>query len=383
MNIALISSKNSPFDTGYSKLVGHVVSHMEASLEEISTNTRGNRFDLVFFRGYPLDQRLLAQLTGFVAAFPTTAIIVVGSCASSDYLMELMRAGVREVIPNDSVGLLEDAIKRFSGRVVSSSSALKSQRIAFVSAKGGDGSSCVAANLATAIADLDPDRRTLAVDLSLPFGDLEMYLADAPAKHDLADFSDEVDRLDKALLESMVHSVSGNLDLIASPRAFEKVIHVVPESVSQLLDIATGSYQTQIIDLGSSIDPIGLQVIEKLDLLVIVATLTMPSLRRTGQLLRLCESLNFPLNKVLVVINKYSSKAALSEGDFESALGKKISRLLPQDSEAVQESLLKGVSVAVNTPKSPFVRELKDWASELTGVTTTESKSLWHRLGIK
>jgi pilus assembly protein CpaE len=384
LKLALVNEKEWPLHAKL-KQGGEIdTTQFVVAARNLSSGIGKNSADVILLGPYACNPDFVAELEKFVLKSPTIPVLLVCSDLSPDILIAVMRAGVREVLPNDNESTVLEAIKRVGSRVHSSGGGSGGCRqFGFISAKGGDGGSCVAANLAAAIAELNTEARILALDLSLPFGDLEMYLSDTPAKHDLADFSDEVDRLDTSLLESMVHPVSENLELIASPRAFEKVIHVVPDNVSRFLEIAGAAYQFQVIDLGSSIDPVGLQVIERLDYLVIVATLTMPSLRRTGQLLRLCESLGYPLDKVLVVVNKYSSKAAISKDDFESAMGKKIFKLLPQDSDAVQESLLKGVSIVSNTPKSPLTREIKDWASELTGISTNESKSLWHRFGIK
>ncbi len=88
-----------------------------------------------------------------------------------------------------------------------------------MSAKGGDGATYLTANLAAALAD-NPECRVLTIDLSLPFGDLDMYMTGNTTSNNLATFSNQIDRIDGALLDSMAHHVSGNLHLIPSPTIF-------------------------------------------------------------------------------------------------------------------------------------------------------------------
>jgi pilus assembly protein CpaE len=96
----------------------------------------------------------------------------------------------------------------------------------------------------------------------------------------------------------------------------------------------------------------------------------------------LWDSLGYSMDKIEVVMNRYSSKSAIQIEDFEKAIGKKVARCLPADSDGVQESLLKGLPTVQIQPKSEFSRTISDWASDFSG-KPREEKSLWRRFGIK
>lgn len=227
----------------------------------------------------------------------------------------------------------------------------------------------------------------LAVDLSIPFGDLDMFLTGDNHHQDLADISSQSDRLDQSLLDSMVQHLSTTLDLIPSPATFEKILQIEPERVSKLITIASNFYEYTVIDLGSSLDQIGIWVLEHLDLLSIVTTPSLPSLRRAGQLLKLSKEFEKPISRIEIILNRADSSDRISITEIEKVIGRPINKRFPSDAEAVQESLLIGQPLLKAAPKSKLSKTIVDWAAHLTDKNLTENshrkRTLWQRLKIK
>ncbi len=84
--------------------------------------------------------------------------------------------------------------------------------VAVFSSKGGCGTSFIATNLAAATAS-----KTVLVDLNLQAGDLPLFLG-LEAKYSIADMVEKRQRLDEALINSLVTPHSTNLSLLAAPR---------------------------------------------------------------------------------------------------------------------------------------------------------------------
>jgi pilus assembly protein CpaE len=340
--------------------------------------------DLVFVHGITQTNEYAVKLELLCNALPKAAVIPVCPNPEPEFLLRVMRAGVREVIPADEPALIAEVLARIKNRQQAAGGAGSvplARRIAFMSAKGGDGGTCIAANIATALTK-DPACRVLLIDLSLPFGDLEMYLTNEKMENDLADFCEEINRLDSSLLDFMVHHVSANLHLIAAPQVFDKVLKISAPQIERLIDLAARDYNYVLIDIGVGVDPISLQVLEKLDQLVVVSTMTVPSVRRVGQILRLWESLGYLIGKVSVVVNRFSGKSDVQISDFEKAIGQRVAKIFPQESLGVQESLLKGQPTIDLRPKAEFSRLIGEVAAEWQG-KPIEEKSIWHRFGIK
>jgi pilus assembly protein CpaE len=291
-----------------------------------------------------------------------------------------MRAGVREVIVDSTPETIRQVIERT--RLRTQGAGISQGRVfGFVSSKGGDGGSCITANLAFALSQ-EPNTRVLAVDLSLPFGDLDMYLTGNNHPQDLADISSQTDRLDQSLLNSMVQHISPTLDLIPSPTTFEKIVHIEPERVSELIHIATSCYDYILVDFGSSFDQVGIWVLENLDELCIISTPSLPSLRRAGLLLKLWQEFEKPMSRIEIILNRADTSVPISSTEIEKVIGRPINKRFPSDAEAVQESLLIGQPLLQAAPKSKLSKTIVDWSADLTG-SIPRKRSLWQRLKIK
>jgi pilus assembly protein CpaE len=337
--------------------------------------------DFVFLVGFdPTDSHYLQEVEKLCLALPHAAIVALHTQAQPELLLSLMRAGVREVIVDSASETLQQVIERahLHAKGVSIS---QCRVFGFLSSKGGDGSSCIAANLAFALSQ-EPDTRVLAVDLSLPFGDLDMYLTGDNHPQDLADISSQSDRLDQSLLDSMVQHLSPTLDLIPTPATFEKILHIEPERVSELIHIARNFYDYILVDIGSSLDQVGIWVVERLDELCIVSIPSLPSLRRAGQLLKLCKEFEQPISHIEIILNRADTSVRISSTEIEKVIGRPINKRFPSDAEAVQESLLIGQPLLQVVPKSKLSKTIVDWAAHLTD-NSHRKRSLWQRLKIK
>jgi pilus assembly protein CpaE len=208
-----------------------------------------------------------------------------------------------------------------------------------------------------------------------------MFLSNQKQSHDLADFSDEIDRLDSDLMDSMVEHLTENLDLIPAPISVDRLIHIKADHIDRLIELSSSGYDYVIIDIGAGIDPISIHALGKLSELIVVATMTVPSVKRATQVLRYWEELGLDHSKLSVVVNRHYSKADIKITDIEKAMSRKVSHILPQDNSGVQESLLKGVPLIDLRPKSDFSKSILEWASEWSGMA--KGKTLWQRLKIK
>ena len=338
------------------------------------------KYDLVFLMGFePTNPQYLHEVEKLCLAMPGATIVALHPGIAPELLLSLMRAGVREVIADSAAQTLQYVIERAQLRV-KGASVNRGRVLGFVAAKGGDGCSCLAANLAVAISQ--SGNRVLALDLSLPFGDLDMYLTGRHHSQDLSDISSQSDRMDQPLLDSLVQHISQTLDLVPSPATFEKIVHIEPEQVSELIRIAINFYDYILVDLGDSFDQVGLWALDRIEDLCIVATPTLPSMRRAGQLLNLWRDLEKPVSHVQIILNRVAASGSISGAEIEKMIGKPVGKSIPSDFKAVQDALLMGKPVVTVAPKSKFSQTILDWAMLLTGSSQPKS-SLWQRLKIK
>lgn len=334
----------------------------------------------VVFIGPCADATLPGVVVNLKRAFPKSGIVPFVPAPSPDLLLQLLRSGTSDVLTNEAPEAVRAIAERVSagGAVPESVPLTTRHRIGFISAKGGVGATVLLANLGMALAN-SGKARVLMVDLSLPFGDLDIYLTTKQPEHDLADLASEVDRLDPALFKAMVHHVSGKADLIPCPQGVERVLQINPASIRRLIDVVAQGYDIVLLDFGSSIDPLKLPLLEGLDQLVSVAMLDVPNARHTSQLFELLKGLDFPLSKTSVVINRHVSEAPITREEIEEAVGRPVDRIISDAGSAISDAIGQGVPVVEAQPRATFSTEIESWAAELLGLPQ-KRKSLWARL---
>ena len=354
---------------------------LSGGLAELADAMLAQQPDVLLVAGFPDAPALLTALERACQVLARTAVLVVYPHPEPEFLLRLMQIGVREVLtaePAQWGGALNRVRARTQSLQQAGAPAFASTRIGFVSAKGGDGGTSLAVNMAAALAS-DSLNRVLLIDLSLPFGDADISIWNKSTEHDLADFCSEVHRLDDALLESMVAQIKPNLHFMASPAVFEKVIGIEPAAVQKLLEFLSGRYSFILIDLGSHVDPITLRVWEQLDQAVLVANANVSSLRRLNRLRQLWESLGLSVARLNVVLNRLPNKPDMDLAPFGRVCPDKPLRQLPQEEEAMKTSVMQGVPLVQLQPRSAYARTVTAWAAEWSGRPLKE-KSLWQRL---
>lgn len=323
-----------------------------------------------------------ALIHDVVKRLPRAAIAVVCAAPTSEQLLDYIGLGVADVlVANDGQTIRQFLVKLDErGRAASLVDRDRARRLAFLAAKGGDGASFALSNYAVALAAA-AEGRVLVIDLSLPFGDVDVYLEPDPIRHDLLDFVESADRLDNALLRAMVCEVAPNLDVIPSPGVTEKILKLDAAGVSRLIDAVEPYYGFILIDLGAAIDHIGVRIAERIDRFFLVARRDLPSARRASHMLRLLSELEVADENIAVVVNGYG-RAGVDLAEFEKAVGHRIECALPDAGANAQMALARGVSVMTLAPRSPFARAIESWVEDMAGARQ-KGRSLWRIFGRK
>lgn len=249
-----------------------------------------------------------------------------------------------------------------------------------MSAKGGDGGSCVAANLATALVAAC-DKPVLLIDLALPFGDVEMFLEMRKPQYDLADFCEDVERLDQELFDLMTLRMASGLHYIPSLRSLERFGLLLPERIEDLVRRASSFYGAVVLDLGSGVTPVGLDMMAVVQRLAVVMTPTVPSLRKASQILGIWERIGRKPEALSLVGNRMARKWDLTVRELESALQRPLAFELPNVPEAINAAVVAGMPLVQHAPRNPFAQQLMLWAASITGRVPNEPKeSLWRKL---
>ncbi|MFC5475289.1 AAA family ATPase [Paraherbaspirillum soli] len=316
----------------------------------------------------------LAPLERLGQVYPNMAFIVLCEQQSHDFLIQAMRVGVREVLPSPvNADALKAAIERLQHRL-DFSPATAGKVLAFISCKGGSGATFLAANLAYALA-AQSSKKVALFDFNLQFGDALLFLSEQKPSATLADVARGIHRLDPAFLASSMIHVAPNLGVLAAPEDPAHGIAVLPEHIETLLKMARSQYDFIIIDAGRSLDAQTITALDQADMIFAVLQITLPFIRDGKRLLDVFRTLDYPKDKVHLIVNRFEKGGDIALHDLEQTLGSKVLRTIPNHYEAAAASVNQGIPINKLSRNSPIAKALNEWSEQLLREPEPESSS--------
>jgi pilus assembly protein CpaE len=265
---------------------------------------------------------------------PTTGVVIVASSLEPALMLEAMRAGVTEFL---TAPLTRPELQAAINRVTAhGGGGPKGQVYAFVGAKGGVGTTTVAVNVATALAQREPGS-ALLIDLHPAYGDAAVFLGTEP-RYSVLDALENVHRLDKAFLTGLVGQARGGLALLASSdRASATPMDAT--QVRALIEAASRHYQRVVLDVPRH--DASLEALESASRIVIVANQELATVRAAT---RMCASLRqrYGRERVSVVISRFDLQADIAQSDVERVLGSPVAYTFPSNYRLALDALNAG-----------------------------------------
>jgi pilus assembly protein CpaE len=311
---------------------------------------------------------------------PTRTFILTGPTVAPELLLEAMRVGATEYLPQpvdeiDLAAALSRAVRRVSGSQSQQQSRAQGQVYALMSAKGGTGVTTTATNLAVHVRRLT-GKKTLLMDLDLEFGGGALLLGLRP-RYSFVDVVHNLHRLDQNLLTSFIEQHESGLEVLASPSQPNLEEKVGVEDTRTALQYLRRQYDYIVIDLPRVISPISQAAIERADRVLLLATPDLPTLRNTKKLLPLMRgALGDRSSHVEIVLNRHGETDLISSTDVRDALGEDVFWTLSSDEETVGLSTNSGRPVVLQA-RSKYGRDLMALGEAITGVHTNgKSKGL-------
>lgn len=329
------------------------------------------------FRSIPLEQKCIVIMD---FADPTSAMavarsldgrhqiasIAVGAGGTREELLQLMQAGVRDVLPRFSYREILHAVNRAAAGL-SGAGELLADLYAFVPAKPGSGATTVATH-ATAVAARLSDEPALLLDFDLRLG-VTSFLLKAEGNHTIVDALQQADRLDKDLWSSVVSQL-GNLHMLGSgPVDFAQ--HVSPANFSKLLDFTLRQYSMVAVDLPGSMEDHECEVMARSNRIFLVTTPDIGALhlaRRKGnwfQDLRLTD-------KVSVVLNCMERRNTLSVDEIERIIQLPVRYMIPASAGEIAKAVKNG---AVIEGSSTLAKQIAKIAGDMITARPPGKKS--------
>ncbi len=196
------------------------------------------------------------------------------------------------------------------------------------SATGGCGKTFYATNLAYFLVRYT-QRRVCIVDLDLQFGEVSTALRLRP-KYTIFDAlqREDTDEADlRAHIEEYCVQHETGISVLAAPREPSEADRISPPDVTRILEAVRNAFDYVIVDTPPALAETVLAAFDLSDMLYVMCTLDLPSVRNMSVFLGTLERLKVPTDNVRLVLNKAESDVGI---DIEQ-----VTKLFPQGFESV------------------------------------------------
>lgn len=305
--------------------------------------------------------------------------ILVGQDSDAQILRQAMRAGARDFFPlSMAAGELPAAIARIVNE--KALEAATARFTAVINARGGAGSSFIAANLAHVLTAQGALRVAL-VDQDMQFGTLPLYF-DMQPNGGLLKAVANVEMLDTPALEAHMLKHPSGLHVLGTAADHLVLPGEVPDKKFQaLLRLLGRSYEQVVLDLPRQIDALTAAAIQQADRIAVVVQQSLPHLREAKRIIDLLRrEFEVPAERIVIVVNRWDKRSSVTWGDIKQTLPDYALLPVRNDYARVAESANLGVPILSAAANSPVTADLQRVAEILGGVEVARPKGLLARL---
>ena len=263
-------------------------------------------------------------------------VFLTSSRLDSDLLIQALRAGAKEFfsqpIKKDEV---KDALSKYLERREYKKPVTEKKKrgkiIDVIGSKGGVGTTTVAVNVATSLAQSEGSPLVALVDMNLLFGEIPVFL-DLESGFNWAEVARNISRLDSTYLMSILTKHTSGVYVLPSPTGLDGVNVATPEIIEKLFEEMRQIFDFVVIDGGQSIDEISFKIFEIADKVLLISILSLPCLTNVKRLLWIFKRLGNPSEEnIHIIISRYIKKSDISIQEAERSITKEIFWIVPND----------------------------------------------------
>jgi len=252
-------------------------------------------------------------------AVPDLYVIVSNYHADGETVISSLRSGASDFLLQplkriefrDAVTRLEKAPRR-TGVLATS----KIGRIySFLGAKGGVGTTTLAVNFASVLAQRK--QQVVMIDLDWIGNDVAMQVGAAP-QYTLNEVGENLSRMDQALFEGFVTRDPLGFFLVGPPDSLETKPYFTEPMFREFSAFLVDKYESIVIDAGRNVhDEVVMGALQVSSLIFLVLTQEYPSLRNAQRYIGYLMRMGFSQDRIRIVVNRYNRKTNSSHATLE------------------------------------------------------------------
>lgn len=366
MKIAIISPSKTHLEEMGKVLEAqsHAVILVEGGKTRMRQVVEQEQPDLMVVEGMCCDPNELALVEYITTHHPKVAVILLCATQTPEFLINSMRAGVREVLPSPATpAALEAAVSRMAAKLQGFLSPAAGKVLAFMPCKGGSGATFLATNLGYQLAETST---VLLIDLNLQFGDALSFVSDGKPASTVADVAHDISRLDASFLMASTVKVAPNFSLLAAPEDVSKSMEVKPEHIDAILGLAVNLYDFVLLDVGRNLNTLAIRALDRAHRIYPVLQAGLPSIRNANKLLAVFKSLGYPASKTELIVNRFEKSGEIGLNEIQRSLGSVTLLTIPDSYKEVNTSINRGTPLVEISRTNPVAKCLADLALSLS-----------------
>jgi pilus assembly protein CpaE len=234
---------------------------------------------------------------------------------------------------------------------------------AFMPVAGGVGNTTIALQTAFLLhRSATRAASTCVVDLNFQNGSCAEYL-DLEPRFDITEIENQVERLDRQLLDAMLSKHPSGLAVLAAPNMPMEMRSFDVDVVIRVLDLVSAYFDNVIIDVPRTWFPWTETVLRGSNNVFLTAEMTVPCLRHTQRLINAIDTEIGKEVRPRVIINRYAPKGLEGGGvraeDVEDLLGERFAGGISNNYKLVREAVDRGIPLHEIDPNANVVLDLK------------------------
>ena len=232
--------------------------------------------------------------------------------------------------------------------------------IALHSLRGGTGCSTLSVNLGISLASLWG--KTILLDLTMTAGQIALML-NMNLRRTWADIARfDLGELDMEALNSVVSMHESGLAFIAAPTFPTESDSLRGETLLSGLSLLKRHYDYIVADLPHDFSDVAIQALDSADMIFMVATPDMASVRAAAAAMDTYSKLGYPKDKINLLINPTFPRSGLPREKIETALGLTSIITIPHVPDIFVEAINLGHPPVYHKPQESVSALLEDFA---------------------
>jgi pilus assembly protein CpaE len=324
---------------------------------------------------------------------PHIQVVILSVQNDQNYMRRAMLAGARDFLTKPPMGdELISAIRRSSemARIERSKNAqgrgsasmvglptsvptlpglLQGKVITVYSPKGGVGTTTLAVNLAIALQS--EDTRVVLVDANLQFGDVAIFVNEQ-GKNTIVEIAPRIEELDSEIIEEiMIKHQSSGIHVLAAPPKPEYAEKVSADQFGRVIHLLKQLYAYVVIDTSCTLTDITLNSIDHSDVVVVVTTQEIPTIKNVSLCLDLLHNLGVQKDRIVLTMNRFDKRIAITPERVGKNLKQDVAAIIPLDERIVINAVNRGIPFMIDNKTQLVARGVYALAESVRGRLAT------------